>query len=254
MKRKTPLTRMTSADYVVPNGKGEDRQIAESRFELIRALQRVEPRFLLSLRDDIYPKFVEYASSANYSKRNPEAEAWYVQNTDHPLKKDLTIWLQRYNLHLETWVLEGALNTLRKWHSDAKYRETLADFGFKRYVVETRQIFESEHGFKFVDFGWDPTFLNWQAWRYNVRKRFEEALREHKKKLDALAKERNLIKVKDRFTPLHFEWLARYHCMGITLQAIADRAHAADATTVLKGIRHASGLAKIQRRGRRRTS
>lgn len=95
--------------------------------------------------------------------------------------------------------------------------------------------------------------LEFAGWRTGVRKRFEEAIAVHERRMRKLAEDRGAFPAVFRFSTDHFQWLALYQCGNLTLDSILHRApHAADKTAISKGVHSAARLAAIAVRPRRR--
>jgi hypothetical protein len=157
---------------------------------------------------------------------------------------------RRFNVEGETWILEGALQTLSTWNKFPHCRENLEILGFRKPVCVPGLISDHEHAFHFEDEGWDPTLISFAGWRVNVRKRFDAAMKQHGQQMQALVKARGGLPAVFRSSEEHFDWLALYQCAHASLESIAERAEYGDKTTISKGMNQAAKLARIRIRAK----
>lgn len=246
---------LVGGEYVISGQPESNNEVASARWQLIQALQRKLPAFGKRLRKDVYPEFARCAGKmADYWKAGWMFSTWQLHSDrKNQLTPHLLTWAGAFNLAGETWILEGALQTLLLWHKFPDWRTSLDLQGFRQYVSGPILIRDGEHSFRFEDWGWDPQLLSWPGYRVNVRKRFETELRAYEKRVRALAKARGAQRVIPRYSVEHFEWLALYHCGGWSLDKILKCApFAGDKTTISKGVHKAARLIRLTLRAKRR--
>ncbi len=73
-KRPTQPPHLSWSEYVSP-GASENAEIAGARWEFVRAVQRVLPRFFAELRQQVYPTYASLVK-AGYWKPGWTFEAW----------------------------------------------------------------------------------------------------------------------------------------------------------------------------------
>lgn len=248
---------LTVGEYVVRNQEGQDDQIVGARWQFIKALRDVLPAFLNQLRDQVYPEYARLADGkSDYWETGWKFETWQeLSDRDIQLTPVLMAWAREFNVQGENWILEGALQTLSNWHQSLK-GPGLAEldiWGFRQSIAVPGLISDEDHRFSFEDEGWDPTFSSSAAWRRGVKKRFVEALDAHERDTRKLAEDLGAIPAVSRFSADHFQWLALYQCGNSSLDSILRGArHAADKTTISKGIHGAARLAAIAVRPKHR--
>jgi hypothetical protein len=111
-------------------------------------------------------------------------------------------------------VLQGALSTLKRWHSDATLLHQLDTRGFYLPVAGEILIGDEEHYFEFSDWGWDPQLLSWAAFRKQITERFREERDRYEQRIRALSEARDAIRARRRFKREHLEWFALYQLNG----------------------------------------
>lgn len=246
--------KLAGGEYFNSGDRHINNQVAGACWELIRATQRKLPDFAERLRKDVYPHYARLAGNTpDYWQTGWRFSTWQMRSDSNgELTQHLLDWANVFNLAGESWVLEGALETLHRWHKSPGRMSSLDIQGFCPRVGGRRLIGDAEHRFTFEDFGWDPLSLGWPEYRANVRKHFETALRVHEKQMRALAKARGARRAVPRYRVEHFEWLALYQCGEWSLDQIrkAPR-YAADKTTISKGLHTAAKLAGLKVRAKR---
>ena len=237
--------RFTAGELLASSRNGLNQQIASARWQLILAIQRKVPAFLEQLRDEVYPSFARLAK-AGYWLTGFSFSMWQGRSDpNRQLTPILMRWARKFHVDGETWILEGALQTLSNWNKFAHCREGLEIVGFRQIVCVPGLVFAHENAFHFEEAGWDPTLMSFAGWQLSVRLRFEAAMKQHRLKMVALVKARGGVPAVVRSSQEHFEWLALYQCANIPLESIAKRAKYGDKRTISKGMRHAAKLARI---------
>jgi hypothetical protein len=254
---------LTSGDYLSRNDERQDNQVAAARWQFVEAIRCKVPVFFERLRDVVYPAYERFANGKpRYWERGWRFDTWQVvsdhKEADPPVHPDnqltpiLLTWAREFNVNGETWILEGALQTLSDWHKSQESKEALDIWGFREWYCVPGLITPKDHGFKFEDGGWDPTFWRWEDWLPGVTKRFEESLLNYRQKMSKLIEQRGADRSAARFSAEHFEWLALYQCGNLSLDLILSRApNVGDKSTVSKGMKHAAKLANISIRPKR---
>jgi hypothetical protein len=254
MNSADAAVRWTGSEYLVSGRDGLNQQVANARWQFIMAVQRVVPEFLERLRDRVYPTYALMAGARpGYWHIGGNFSIWQSRSDpDRQLTPILMDWARQFNVEGETWILEGALQTLSSWHKFPKWRERLEVAGFRKVVCVSVLISDRDHAFQFEDYGWDPTLISSAGWRANVRERFEVAIEQHEQQMQTLIQERGGLPAVVRSTPDHFEWLALYQCAHASLDSILDRApYAGHKSTISKGMHHAAELAQVRIRAKR---
>lgn len=244
--------RLTASEFLASDRSGLNQQVANARWQFLLALKRQVPEIFERLRNDVYPVFARLAKPG-YWRTGRSFPMWQARwDPDRQLTPVLMKWARRFNLEGETWILEGALQTLSNWNKFPHCRENLEILGFRKPVCVPGLIADGEHAFHFEDEGWDPTLISLPGWRVNIRKRFEATLQQHRQQMQALIKERGGVPAVVRSQEQHFDWLALYQCANATLESIVERARYGDKTTISKGMHQAAQLARIRIRTKRR--
>jgi len=255
MKQVKKQQRLTRAGFVEANQDDTNSEVAGARWQFIQAVRRVVPAFFDCLRDQVYPAYVQLAKGKpDYWQAGWKFETWkWHSDGDNRLTPLLTAWAQAFNVADETWILEGALQTLANWLDHPGWRNAVDIHGFRPSVCVSTLITEEEHHFKFEDLGWDPQFSTLENWRTDVQMSFKEAVNAHVMRVRRLIEDHGVVPTASHFTAEHFKWLARYQCGGQTLESILTTArHVADKTTISKGLHRAARLAKLSVRPKRR--
>jgi hypothetical protein len=239
---------LTFGDYVVRNPDGQDDQLVSARWQFIEAVRQVVPAFLEELRDEVYPEYARRANAnSDYWEMGWKLETWQLlSDQSNEFTPILMAWARKFNVQREERILEGALQTLSYWHKFPEQRAALDCWGFRPWIAVDGLLSADEQRFDFSDDGWDPTAVSSAAWREVVYQRFDDAVKAYEGRQRKLVEDRGGLRVTFKFSPDHFQWLALYQCHNDSLDAILQRtAHAADRTTISKGIRNAARLAGI---------
>lgn len=244
------VRRFAFGEYFTPNNPFHTNdEAAGARTHFIEIVQTVSPAFLRQLRDRVYPQYAALASdSTGYWRPGWRFDTWQtLSDRENRFTPTLRAWAIGFHLD-ETWVLEGALQTLSLWHRSPSLRESLPLYGF-RFPRGGRQLIgDGEVAFEFADsFGWLPQYETWLAYRQKARKRFEQALADYENRVRALAEARGAVPASRLFRPESFEWLARSQCCGWTLERILGTAPMVeDKTTISKGMHKAARLIGVR--------
>ena len=252
MKKDECALRLMASDFLASSRNGMNQQTSNARWQFVLALRRNVPEVFERLRDDAYPSFARLAKPG-YWRIGLSFSMWQSRSDlDRQLTPILMTWARRFNLEGETWILEGALQTLSIWNKFSHCRENLEILGFRKPVCVSGLVWSHEHAFHFEDEGWDPTLISFAGWRIQARKRWEASLKPYRQQMQALAKERGGMRAVVRSSEEHFDWLALYQCANASLQSIANRAGYGDKTTISKGMHQAAKLTRISIRGKSR--
>jgi hypothetical protein len=254
MNSANAAVRLTASDYVVNGRDGLNQQVANARWQFLMAVQRIVPEFFERLRNDVYPTYARLADERpRYWHTRGTFSIWRsCSDRDRRLTPILMAWAREFNLERETWILEGALQTLSNWHKVPRLRESLDIRGFRKPVCVSVLISDRDHSFQFEDGGWDPTLISFAGWRANARERFEAAMKRHCQQMQTLIEQRGGVPAVVRSSAEHFEWLALYQCAHASLDSILTRApYAGDKTTISKGMHQAAELAHLRIRAKR---
>jgi hypothetical protein len=240
---------------VTKNRDGEDNQLLGARWQFILALQRVLPIVFERLREGVYPEYARQADQKpKYWSFGWRFDTWQTcSDRENLVTPYLLDWARGYNLEGQTWILEGALQTLYFWLGSVASRESLDVWGFHSSAVIPILVGDEEHRFRFEDWGWDPQFWPERSWSAHVRESFEKELSSHVSQVRELVESRGAVPAISRFRIEHFEWLALYQCGGHTLEQIQLRyPHLGSRTTISKGMHQAARLIDIQVRPKSR--
>ena len=254
MKRRNNRRALTEGEYIISDRYDNNNQVASARWQFIQAVQRKLPTFGEQLKKDVYPTFARFAGKkADYWETGWKFSTWQLHSDRKTeLTPLLLAWAGAFNLAKETWILEGALQTMWVWHKFADARRSLDLQGFRPNVCGQILIPDGEHRFIFEDGGWDPQLSSWRGYGAIVRKRFETELRVYEKRIRALVQLRGGQRAIPRYSVEHLEWLALYHCGGWSLDKILKCSpHAGDKTTISKGLHRAAQLAHLKVRTKR---
>ncbi len=254
MKRRNNRRALTEGEYIISDRYDNNNQVASARWQFIQAVQRKLPTFGEQLKKDVYPTFARFAGKkADYWETGWKFSTWQLHSDRKTeLTPLLLAWAGAFNLAKETWILEGALQTMWVWHKFADARRSLDLQGFRPNVCGQILIPDGEHRFIFEDGGWDPQLSSWRGYGASVRKRFETELRVYEKRIRALVQLRGGQRAIPRYSVEHLEWLALYHCGGWSLDKILKCSpHAGDKTTISKGLHRAAQLAHLKVRTKR---
>ncbi len=252
MKKNERAVHLTANEFLASGRNGMNQQVASARWQFMLALQRNVPEFFERLRDEVFPAFT-LMPKPGYWRTGLSFCMWQARSDlDGQLTPILMKWARRFNMEGETWILEGALQTLSTWNKFPRCRESLEILGFRKPVCVQGLVREDEHAFHFEDEGWDPTLIRFPGWRVTARKRFEAAIKQHGQQMRALAKDRGGVPAVVRASREHFDWLTLYQCGDATLESIAKDAVYGDKTTISKGMHQAARLARIRIREKSR--
>jgi hypothetical protein len=236
---------LSGGEYLISDQRGNTNQLASARWEFVQTLQRKLPAFGEQLRKDVYPKFARLArNKPDYWETAWKFSTWQLHSDrQNQLTPFLMAWARAFQLSAESWILEGALETMRRWQKHSDWRASLDIHGFRASVCGPILIGDAEHRFTFEDWGWDPQLLTWRAYHAHLQKKFKTELRAYEMRIRGLARSRAAQPVTSRYSIEHFEWLALYHCGNWSLEKILRVSpNAADKTTISKGLHTAARL------------
>lgn len=210
------------------------------------AVHRVLPRFFEELRRRVYPNYARLAGQ--------KADYWYTgwtfatwqdsSDRDRQLTPCLLDWAREFHCEDETWILEGALQTLWLWQKYSKSRKSLDIVGFLPPVAGSIVIGEGEQCFEFRDDGWCPQLQKWATYKSQLLKKFQDATSAYEVRMRTLTESRGADPVPSRYSPANFEWFAMYQLGGVSTVGILKHQPklSGDESTINKGIKTAAKL------------
>src|SRR5579863_8597631 len=103
-------------EYILPD-QSQNTEIAGSRWKFMGVVRQTMPRFFEELRRRVYPGYARLAENRpGYWERGWTFETWQLHSDrDQQLTPYLTAWARTFHAE-ETWILEGALQTLWLGH------------------------------------------------------------------------------------------------------------------------------------------
>ncbi len=235
-------------EYVVPDGKNNE-EVYQARFRLIGAVRKVFPELLKELSEAVLPSYSQLAAAGKLAKEgydfekalwsdNDDCSPYGVLREGDVLKSALDKWAFKYNA-TESWILVGALRTLRDWHASPAFHEsltwnTLHGFSYTGTFVED---------FEFSHPSWKVLDQQWPTYCKSLRLSLKKKLAEYETKVRKLAESRGLVQGQRTYSAKNLEWFVLYQFAGLSSSAIAHREPGAvDDSTVLKGIKTAKRL------------
>jgi hypothetical protein len=236
---------LTLGEYILPD-QGQNTEITGARREFIEMVRRVLPRFFEDLRERVYPKYARLVENqSDYWETGWTFETWQQHSDrDRELTPCLVAWAEKFHVAEETWILNGALETLWIWHRYPEERECLEIHGFHSYCcVETLSGGE-EALFQFEHPGWDPQIQRWTSFRDSIEKRFQRQVQEYEQRLRSAVEAQGAVRARRRFRADHFEWFALYQLGSMSaVRILKGRLDLkGDESTILKGVKTAAGL------------
>lgn len=150
-----------------------------------------------------------------------------------PFRDSLLDWGMRWRLDQE-WCLRFAFRQVDAW-----YRWPSARWRYDDPPVPAI-LTDEEREFRFIVPGWNPTAERWPDAEERLDAAYEEAKREHRRRLIALAESLELTREPTKATPEHYTWLARYHLRGESYGRIAAGHH--DRKSVEDAVKRAAAL------------
>jgi len=162
---------------------------------------------------------------------------------DSQFTESLLGWARSFHAE-ETWILDGALQTLWKWHRDQTSRESLDIGGFRAVCCVDTLSSDEDRQFTFKHLGWDPQFERWARFRNAVTKEFQTYLNHYHQRLSSRMESQGALRARRQFSVDNFEWFALYQLGGMSasriLESRLDQKH--DESTIMKGVNTAAGL------------
>lgn len=153
-------------------------------------------------------------------------------------------WANEFNVGGESWILDGALQTLSFWRRNPDSRASLDLRRFATpYAVDTLSE-GKETLFRFEYPGWDPQFERWHVFRRAAVTEFEKQLQAYEKQQRSLMESQGAVRARRRYSIQNLKWFALYQLAGrSTMQILEERPDLkGDPSTVLKGIKTAAEL------------
>jgi hypothetical protein len=244
MKQDRPNRNLSWGEYILL-GQTQNSEIAGSRWKFLQVVRGVVPRFFEQLRDRVYPTYARLAENRQgYWETGWTLETWQLQSDrDQQLTPCLIAWAKAFHVE-ETWILEGALQTLWLWSRDPELRASLDIGGFRPYCCVDTLISEEEMLFTFESDGWDPQFQRWDIFRKSIKEEFQRQLDAYEQRLRSLLESQGAVRARQRYSPNHFAWFALYQLGGLsTVRILQQRPDLkGDASTILKGVKTAACL------------
>jgi hypothetical protein len=198
MKLRKQPPPLSWAEYI-SSDQSENTEIAGARWEFIEAARRVFPRFFEQLRKQVYPNYARLVEARrNYWNPGWKFDTWRLHSDrDHRLTPCLLAWAGAFNAE-ETWILEGALQTLWLWHQQPEWRESLDISGFRSFRSGEALTSDEERLFRFEDLGWDLQSQRWASYRAYIQQQFEEKLTTYEERLRSLVESRGAVRARYR--------------------------------------------------------
>ena len=252
---RTPK-RLARGEYLKTGHRGND-QTAGARRVFISIVQRVVPEFFGQLRERVYPRYLRYARVADrtppvtsrglrqgpgYWETGWRFETWEAHSGSNRFKPLLLSWATDFGSSKETWVLEGALETLSAWY---RHPDIFPARDVSRFCLPVAgKVLVDYEMFSFEDAGWNPQFETWASYRTRVQGRFKTELQTYERKVRKLVESQGGERARRRHSVKNFEWFALYQLCGMSSVQIenARGAETGDESTVLKGIKTAAQL------------
>jgi hypothetical protein len=198
----------------------------EARLDFFDVLNRVAPEVGGSLQEEVLPLFQEVGLDAFTDTYDGlmEMEEDEVVGSVQSAKRALVDWAAEFHL-LAPWVLCAALRSMRLWDRDY----------CKGRFVEISMVLGGVPRLKLP--GWNPTLMTWDRYL----RRVNNQLREYRNAIEKKAKAAGLEPAKQKYEPLHFEWVVRFQVQGWSKAKIA-RKYLRDPSTVHEGIQSTAEL------------
>ena len=180
--------RLAPGEYL-KTGHREDDQTSGARRVLVAVVQSSVPKFFEELRDRLYPKYRRYARVADHMpplspkglRRGPgywktgwHYDTWLAQSGPNRFKPLLLSWAGDFGSAKETWVLEGALETLSAWH---RHPDMLDALDVSRFCPPAAgRVLVDYETFLFRDTGWSPQFETLTSYRARTQQPESQAV------------------------------------------------------------------------------
>ena len=215
-----------------PLGEGEyewvnryTRSTEDARDQFLKAVNRIEPRVLETLRTGPYQHFSTSAPSA----------------PSDPLTDALPKWSEQWHLNTP-WVLEHARDTMAAWQLRwCPQTEWHVTAGY----VDDPALSDDELRFLFEDRGWKPQREREAQARTRIAAAFQKTLDRYlesiRGRMDAAVKTgRYKPTPSKRELEQHCEWLARFQVKGESFKEIAETCGMVTADAVEVAVRRAA--------------
>jgi hypothetical protein len=243
-KQIKPVRNLAWGDYILRD-QGQNTELAGSRWILMEVVSRVLPRFFEQLSDRVYPTFARLAKDRpGYWEPGWTFETWQLQSdSNQQLTPVLLGWARRFHAE-ETWILEGALQTLWLWSQDLELLKLLYIGGFRSSCCVNTLSSEAERQFTFTHDGWDPQFQTLASFRGLFKKQVQSDLDAYVQRLSSLMESQGAVRARKRYRVAHFEWFALYQLGGVSSNLILGQgsSQSGDESTILKGVKAAAGM------------
>jgi hypothetical protein len=116
--------RLTASEFQANDRRGMNQQIVNARWCFLLAVKCHVPEFFEQLNEQVYPAFARVAKP-RYWRAGDRFAMWQSRSDeDRFLTPILMKWARQFHVEEETWILEGALQTLSNWHKFPHTRET----------------------------------------------------------------------------------------------------------------------------------
>jgi len=245
MKPKVQCANFAWGEYILPD-LNQNTEVVGARWEFIEVVRDVFPRFFEQLREQVYPNYASLVKSrSGYWETGWTFDTWQLNSDpERRLTPCLLAWAAKFNAAEETWILEGALQTLWFWHGHSEWRESLDTYGFHASCAVNTLSGGAESLFQFRHPGWDPQFQRWPSFRASIRRRFQSELKIYEQRLRSLVESQGAVRARSRFTSENFAWFALYQLGGMSTGRILKqyRDLEGDESTILKGVKTAANL------------
>jgi hypothetical protein len=212
-----------------------------AQVRLLRAVEKLAPEVLESLRRDVLPVYAHIAIETSRGKA-PHTWAHLLARWAHirasnlvlrpallSLKGALEAWAERWHLS-EEWVFNAALRNLNFWHEQPALHNHLSWLGLGQAWWSPASEEERRPE------GWDPSCETSEEFRARIEKYMAQQ--------EELAQMRGWKKTPLKTAPEHFEWLVFFQVKGQPFSRIATRVQrdrntikaAVEKTAVLTGL------------------
>src|SRR2546427_193509 len=155
MRKNASSVYLTAGEFLATARNGLNQQVANARWQFTLSVQKHVPEFFERLRDQVLPVF-ERLVKPGYWHTGCSFSMWQSRSdSDRKLTPTLMNWARQFHVERETWILEGALQTLSTWNRFPNTRENLEILGFRKPICVPGLVLDHERVFHFEDEGWE---------------------------------------------------------------------------------------------------
>jgi hypothetical protein len=206
------------------------RSVDQAMLEFLRAIKRIAPEVLSSLASDVLPLYKSvYLSGTAFDReylynsftreitygvgpagRMPIAsmpDELLVERSDGSGFFRLRVAVYRWAklFHLDGWVLDIAMRTLKAWYQSETTRDLDWEYGLDRPVMVNPAL-----GFRFEYPQWQPDADTWSSYEKKLDKALSLAMSEYKRNMLATSKGIKSGRPVGKYKLEHFEWLVYF--------------------------------------------